>query len=239
MQNPKLILALIAIFAIAMSITAAGQEKTCTYGAGIPCIESFYEAMAPSCHKYMPAKDYETVRKHMPNMLFEAERIAEYTLDSTYASVSEDFETKREAFLLAIVDLNKAANGTDDAKLEEAFDKMHMAFAQMASVLSLTPEEVDEFHKLIAAVWHEYLPAKDYEAIKKAIPDLRKGSEKMKAAKLPEAKQDVSKDYLAAIEVVETSIDTVEEVIDSKSDEKISEAVSGLHDSFVGVMVLF
>ena len=239
MQNPKLILTLIAIFAIAMSITAAGEEKECTHGVTISCVESFHEAMALSCHKYMPAKDYETVRKHMPNMLFEAERIAEYKLDSTYASVSEDFETKREAFLLAIVDLNKAASGTDDERLTEAFDKMHMAFAQMASALALTPEEVDEFHELIATVWHKYLPAKDYDAIKKAIPDLRKGCEKMKAAKLHEAKQGLSKDYLAAIGVVETSISTIEEVIDSKSDEKISEAITGLHEGFIGVMTLF
>ncbi len=239
MQNPKLILTLIAIFAIVMSITAVGQEKSCTHGVGISCIESFHEAMAPSCHKYMPAKDYETVRKHMPNMLFEAERIAEYTLDSTYASVSEDFETKREAFLLAIVDLKKAADSTDDTKLAETFDKMHMAFASMASALAFMPEEVDEFHELIATVWHKYLPAKDYDAIKKAIPDLRKGCEKMKAAKLHEARQGVSKDYLAAIGVIETAIDTIEEVIDSKSDEKISEAITGLHDGFIGVAALF
>jgi hypothetical protein len=239
MQNPKLILTLIAIFAIVMSITASGQEKECTYGVTISCIESFHEAMAPSCHKYMPAKDYETVRKHIPNMLLEAERIAEYKLDSTYASVSEDFEMKREAFLLTILDLKRAAESTDDTLLAKAFDKMHMAFAQMASVLALTPEEVDEFHELVGTVWHEYLPAKDYEAIKKTIPDLRKGVEKMKAAKLPEAKQGLTKDYLAAIGAVEISLTAIEEVIDSKSDEKISEAVTALHNGFMDVMALF
>ena len=239
MQNPKFVLTLITVITAAMCFAAAGEEKECTHGVTISCIETFHEAMAPSCHKYMPAKDYEAVRKHVPNMLTEAERVAEFKLDSTYASVSEEFQTKRDTFLLAMMDLKKAAGGTDDAKLAESFDKMHMAFAQMASVLALMPEEVDEFHELIATVWHKYLPAKDHDAIKKAIPDLRKGCEKMKAAELHEARQSVSKDYIAAIGEIEAAITAVEKVIDSKSDEKISEAVAGLHDGFRGVTALF
>jgi len=239
MQNPKPVIATIAMIIALFFLTAAGQEKAPAQDPDISCIQTFRDAMVPSWQKYMPAKDYATVRKHIPNMLAEAERIAELKLDSTYAEVAEEFQTKREAFLLAILDLKKAADSTDDAGLEKALDKTHLAFSQMASVLALMPQEVKDFHEIIADIWHEYLPAKDYDAIKKSIPSLREGCAKMKAAKLHESKQAVSEQYLAAIGETETSITGVEKVIDSKSDEKISEAVSTLHESFRTIMGLF
>jgi hypothetical protein len=239
MQNLRVTITVAAMIIAVFSLAAIGEEKECTYGVDISCIEAFHTAMAPSCHKYMPAKDYATVRQHVPNMLAAAEHIAEFKLDSTYASVSDEFDKKRQAFLTAMVNLKKSADGTDDAKLAEVFDKMHMAFAEMASVLALAPDEVNEFHTIIAQVWHEYLPNKDYDAIKKVIPELKDGCTKMKAAKLHEAKQSVSKEYQAAIETVEKSIVMIEKAIESASDEKISEAVTALHDGYRGVRVLF
>jgi hypothetical protein len=239
MQSLRLLFTLTAIVAVVFNVGHADEEKECTHGVEVSCIQSFHEAMAPSCHKYMPAKDYGTVRQHVPNMLAEAERIAEFKLDSTYASVSDEFDEKREAFLLAVMGLKTAADGSDDAKLAEAFDKMHSAFAEMASVLALMPDEVEDFHAIIAEVWHDHLPNKDYDAIKKALPGLRMGCAKMKSAKLHEAKQGMSDQYQKAIEDIESAITQVEKVIDSKSEEQISEAVGALHDGFKGVIALF
>ncbi len=238
MQNTRLVVTVTAIFVAAFSLAVIAEEE-CTYGVELSCIENFQTAMAPSCDKYMPAKDYATVRQHVPNMVAAAEHIAQFTLDSTYASVSDEFDQKRQAFLTSVLNLKTASDGTDDAILAEAFDKMHMAFAEMASVLALVPSEVDEFHTIIAKVWHEYLPSKDYDAIKKAIPELKEGCTKMKAAKLDEAQQSVSKDYLAAIEKIEKSIAQVEKAILANKDEQITEAVTALHDGYRSVRMLF
>jgi hypothetical protein len=195
--------------------------------------------MAPSCHKYIPEKDYATVRQHIPNMLAEAERIAKFTPDSSYASVMADFDKKRESFMVAMLGLKTAADGEDDAKLKEAFDAMHMAFADMAGVLAMMPEEVEQFHSVLAKVWHEYLPAENYEAIKAAIPDLKKYCDAMKAAEIHPAKKAITEDYAASVEKIEKAIVAVEKVIDSKSSEEIADAVTLLHDGFVSTASLF
>lgn len=240
MQNLKLIVVLLALTVTLPFVCANPQETPeCTRGLDISCIQSFHEAIAPSCHKYMPKKDYATVRQHVPNMLAEAERIAEFKLDSTYASISDEFDEKRYAFLSAVLELKAAADTTDDDKLKKAFDKMHMAFAEMASVLALMPAEVEAFHEILAQVWHEYLPSKNYEAIRSAIPGMRESCAKMKAAKLHEAKQSVSKEYLAAVDKIEASIGEIEKALASNTDEKIAAAVTGLHDGFRELAGLF
>lgn len=233
------------LFAVAMlfAVFAAGSYGTegvdCTRGIDIACIQSFHDAIAPSCHKYMPDKDYATVRKHVPNMVAQASSIADLKLDSTYAPVAESFAKERRLFLSAVDKLMLAAEGTDDAELAEAFKIMHETFIQMTSSLFLAPVELDELHVLVAEVWHKFLPDKDYEAIKSALPAMRECCKKLAAAKLHESKQDISEEYLAAVGNIESSINGIEAVIDSESDEKIEASVVELHESFRGVMAMF
>jgi hypothetical protein len=187
----------------------------------------------------MPSKDYATVRKHVPNMVVQAEQIASYQLDSAFATVAEEFNSKRILFLEAVNGLKVAAEGTDDAKLQEAFDKMHSAFARLASTLSLAPAELDDFHATVASVFHDYLSNKNYDAIKQALPGLKDGCAKLMAAKLHPAKQQIQKDYIAAVKDLRASVDAIEQVIDTKSDEKITDAVEAMHGKFEAVAGLF
>ncbi|MBU1320083.1 MAG: hypothetical protein KKH67_12925 [candidate division Zixibacteria bacterium] len=234
---------LLFVAAILLFVFAAQSFGTegadCTRGIDIACIQTYHDVIAPSCHKYMPAKDYATVRQHVPNMVTQAATIADLKLDSTFAPVAEAFEKERRLFLAAVDQLMVAAEGTDDEVFAEAFDKMHEAFARMASSLVPSPVELDEFHAIVAQVWHELLPNKDYAGIKAALPALRGGCKKLASAKLNESQQEIKDEYLAAVGKVESSIDDIEKVIDSKSDEKIEESVVQLHESFRSVMALF
>jgi len=233
------------LFAAAMLLTVFAAQSygtegaDCTRGIDIPYIQTYHDAIAPSCHKYMPAKDYATVRQHVPNMVAQAATIADLKLDSTYAPVAEAFEKQRRLFLSTVDKLMVAADGADDEVFAEAFGKMHEAFVRMVSSLVLSPVELDEFHALVADVWHKYLPNKDYDGIKAALPALKEGCKKLASAKLSESKQNIKDQYLAAVGKVESSINGIENVIDSKSDEKIEESVVQLHESFRGVMELF
>ena len=226
------------LFLIASALVA--EEKTeCTHGVDISCIQTFHEAMAPSCHKHVPEKNFATVRKHVPNMLAQAKLIAAFQPDSTYADVMEEFDQKRKVFLTSIDELKVAADGDDDDALKKAFDRMHDAFARMSGSLSMTPQELEDFHTVLAKVWHEYLPQKDYAAIEKAIPELKESCARLMAVKLHASRQDVKKEYLEAVKGIRASINGIEEVIGSGSDEKIAIAVESLHESFHVVAGLF
>jgi hypothetical protein len=187
----------------------------------------------------MPAKDFATVRKHVPNMVAQAEQIATYKLDSVYATITEEFDAKRVLFLEAVNNLKIAADGTDDAKLQDAFQKMHEAFVRLTSTLVLSPAELDEFHSLLASLYHDYLPSKNYDAIKESLPALKDACGKLMAAKLNPAKQAIQKDYIAAVKDLRASVDAIEQVIDTKSDEKITDAVEAMHGKFEAVAGLF
>jgi hypothetical protein len=226
------------LFLIASALVA--EEKTeCTHDIDISCIQTFHEAMAPSCHKYVPENDFATVRKHVPNMLAQAKLIAAFQPDSTYTDVMEEFDQKRKVFLTSIDELKIAADGDDDAALKKAFDSMHEAFARMSGSLTMTPQELDDFHSVLAKVWHDYLPEKDYAAIEKAIPELKEGCARLMSAKLHTSRQNIKKEYLEAVKGIRASIDSIEKVIGSDSDEKISQAIESLHESFNEVAVLF
>jgi hypothetical protein len=239
MQIFKAIVSAVIIAALFVGASLATEDDECIRDIAIPCIQTFHDAIAPSCHKYMPAKDYETARKHVPNMVAQAASIADLRLDSTYADVADDFYEKRRVFLSAVDKLMAATEGEDDNAFAKAFDRMHDAFAAMVSSLVSAPEELDRFHALVAEVWHKMLPAKDYEGIKKTIPKLEEASRRLAAANLGESHKDIKDKYLAAVGELESSIGELAAAVDTKSDEAIQKAAADFHEKFEKVMMMF
>lgn len=238
MRRNVLVLCVIAI-AFLSPLCLADEHQDCASDINIPCIVDFHEAIEASCHKYMPAEDYATIRLHVPNIVKQASRIAALKLDSTYADVLEDFDFKRAEFLKQVTALETAADGTNDEKVRDCFNAMHTAFARMNASLVLVPSEIEEFHGIIAAVWHDYLPKKDYAAIGDAIPQMKQCCTKLMAVKLPKGKQSIQKEYISGVRQLQESVDGVAAVIEGGSENDISMAVSKLHDSYAHLRHMF
>jgi len=239
MQMFKRIIAAAVILALFIGAAFATEGEGCASDINIPSIQAFDEAIAPSCHKYMPAKDYTTVRKHVPNMVAQAEKIADLKLDSTYADVAENFYEKRQAFMKSMDNLVVAAEGEDNGAFVKAFDKMQASFEAMTASLVSAPTELEKLHGYVAEIWHKMLPEKDYEGIKKSIPALEAQSRKLADVDLGEAHKDIKEKYQAAVNDLQASIAKLDAAIDTKSDEAIQKAAGDFHQSFEKLMQMF
>jgi len=214
-----------------------GDQKSetdeCTHGLTTNCIDTFHAAMAPCCHDLIPQGKYDEARAAVPKMSAACKEIAQYNPGDTYGkSLLGNFETKRTAFLASMTELEAAASNPDNEAFKAAFDKMHGAFEQMNSVLSMRPEGIEEFHNVMAPIWHDYLPAQKYAEIKGAMPQLLKAAEQLTRVRLDEQMMDKQETFSNNAQKIFKCCQDLAKASDNNDAEKISESAQAVHESY-------
>lgn len=210
---------------------AEGEE--CTHGVKTNCIETFHTAMAPTCHELIPQGKIAEARAAVPEMAAAAKEIAEYAPGGIYGkSLSEAFNARRADFVSSMTELEKAAEVPDDEAFKAAFENMHMAFEQMNGVLYMRPDGIEEFHDIMAAIWHDYLPEKKYDEIKGAMPELMKAAEHLTKVKLDEQMIDKQEAFSNNALKIYKSCQELEKACEEGNNDKIAETTKILHENF-------
>ena len=208
-------------------------EEECTHGLKTNCIETFHSAMSTSCHEYIPAGEFDKVRADIPAMLTSAKEIAEYSPGCTYGkSINEKFSAKKAEFLKSVEKLEKVYKDGSDKEVKQAFDEMHMNFAQMNGTLIMRPDGVEEFHDILATVWHEYLPKKNFDRVKEAAPELATRAQYLTSVQLNEKLADSQSKFSQAAEYVHKCARELEEACAKDDPELIAKKAESLHESY-------
>ena len=66
----------------------------------------------------------------------------------------------------------------------DAAEVLHAKYEMLVRTIRPVLKEMDEFHKVLYVVYHKDLPAKNWEAIRAAAPDLKAKAEAVTQAKL-------------------------------------------------------
>jgi len=216
-----------------VSAESHGSGEECTYGVKDDCIQAFHEAMSPACHEYIPQGDMKKARADVAVMVKTAKDIAKYTPGCTYGkNLTKRFMEKREYFIKSMAELEKAAKSGNDKEFKKAFDKMHSAYAEMNGTLYLRPEAVGEFHTILASIWHEHLPAKDYGQIKATTPDLVQRAEKLTHIQLDDRLADNQEPFNKAASQVYKCAQELENACSKDDPKMIAAKVEELHNSY-------
>ena len=215
------------------------RDEDCTHGIQTNCIDAFHSAMAPPCHEYIPQGKYAEARAAVPAMIKASKEIAEYYPGCTYGkNINEQFKVKRDAFIKRVDELEKAC-GADDQAFKLAFDKMHSAFAEMNGVLYMRPDGVEEFHNILARIWHDFLPNKKYDEIKESLPELIKAAENLTSVKLDESMADKQEAFTQQAEKLLQYVNELKQVCETEDKEKIASTTETLHKSYEALTATF
>ncbi len=209
------------------------SKEDCTHGVQTNCIQAYHEAMAPACHEYIPQGVLKQARADVAVMVKTAGEIAEYNPGCTYGSkLTKQFIQKRDYFVKSVAELEKASENGSDEEFKKAFDKMHSAYAEMNGTLYLRPEGVEEFHNVLAVIWHEYLSAKNFDQIKASSPELVQKAEALTKVQLDERMADCHEHFQKAASAVYKCAQELAMACEKDDPEVISGKVEQLHNSY-------
>ena len=93
-----------------------------------------------------------------------------------------------------------------------------------------------ELHEVVAPLWHQAWPNKDYEKMKQLLPEARAGVAKVAEARLPQILHQRQADWDAALARLEKAQASYEAAAAAGSEQGLLDAVEAFHSAFEGLV---
>jgi hypothetical protein len=220
--------AIALVLIAAAAVPALAQETE----SAVPELTAFHEIIYPIWHTAYPDKDIAMLKSLVPQMNELAGKVFAAKLPGILRDKQAKWETGLAEFRKAVEAYNAAAKGTDDKAMLDAAEVLHARYEMLVRTLRPVLKEMDEFHKVLYVVFHTDLPAKDWEAVRAAAPDLKAKAEAVTKATLPARLQPKADAFAkAADELVKAA--TVLAGLGPKADgAAVEQAVLKLHSRY-------
>ncbi len=235
MIRSKLLLALFALLALNQLSFSQTQDTVWS----VPALDAFHEVIYPIWHTAYPAKDYEALKKYVDEINIKAKDIYSANLPGIQREKQLKWNEGIIQFQSAVEDYNKFAQANDDENLLKAAENLHSKYEMLVRVLRPVLKEMDEFHKTLYIVYHDYLPNKNYKKLSKVTDTLIKKAKAITVAKLParlESKKDAFN--LAAAELL-TSTQDLKKRAKTNNKVSIDAAVENMHSKYEKLQAVF
>jgi len=229
---------LIALF-VSLIFNLASYSQTQDTVWRVPELDEFHEVMYPIWHTAYPAKDYDALKKYVDEVNVKAKAVYSATLPGIQREKQLKWNEGVMQFQSAVEDYNKYAAADNNEGLLKAAENLHSKYEALVRIIRPVLKEMDDFHKTLYVVYHDYLPNKSYKKLGKVTDDLVKKAKAITTAKLParlESKGDTFR--LAALEL---EISTLELKISSMKNNKssIDTAVESMHTKYQNLEAIF
>jgi hypothetical protein len=229
---------LLAVFvALALNVLSFGQTQDTVWQ--VPQLEAFHEVIYPIWHTAYPAKDYEVLKKMVDEVNAKAKDIYYATLPGIQREKQLKWNEGIMQFQSAVDDYNKYAATDDGEGLLKAAENLHSKYEMLVRIIRPVLKEMDEFHKTLYVVYHDYLPNKNYKKLGKVTDTLIKKANAITKAKLS-ARLETKKDAftLAAAELLISTQDLKKRVA-AKNKISIDAAVENMHSKYQNLERIF
>ena len=232
--NVRLTICLIALAAVA-AVPAFAQETE----SAVPELSAFHEVIYPIWHTAYPDKDIVLLKSLVPQV----DELAAKVFAAKLPGILRDKQAKWDAglaeFRKSVEAYDAAAKGSDDKALLEAAEVLHAKYEALVRTIRPVLKEMDEFHKVLYVVFHTDLPAKNWEAVRAAAPELKTKAEAIVPAKLSTRLQPKSEPFAkAADELVKAA--TVLAGLGPEADgAAVEQAVLKLHSRYQELEKIF
>ena len=235
MIRSKLLLALTV--SLVFNLASFGQTQDTVWR--VPELDEFHEVMYPIWHTAYPAKDYDALKKMVDEVNVKAKAVYSAKLPGIQREKQLKWNEGIIQFQASVEDYNKNAATGNNAGLLKAAENLHSKYEALVRIIRPILKEMDDFHKTLYVVYHDYLPKKKYNKLSKVTDDLIKKAKAITKAKLParlEAKDEVF--HLAALEL---EISTLELKINVMKNNKtsIDAAVEKMHTMYQNLEAIF
>lgn len=207
--------------------------------SSVPELDAFHEVIMPMWHTAYPNKDYAALRKLSKNVQGGVATIANAKLpgilrdkEAVWTSGVAELKAASDAYV-------RAAAGRDDAALLSAAETLHTKYEGLVRVVRPVLKEMDDFHKVLYAVNHKYLPEKQWDAICGVSADLVAKAEAIARATLPTRLQAKADAFKNASEGLVADARQLVGLCAVRDQTAIEKAVGALHLRYQGLEKVF
>ncbi|MHC9538674.1 MAG: hypothetical protein AB9903_04075 [Vulcanimicrobiota bacterium] len=213
--------------------------------ANVPALMKFHEVIYTIWHDYYPNKNFEGLKKALPDV----EKLAKGVYDASLPGILRD---KSKAWNEAVAALKERVKEYRDAvtlydkeKMLTAAENLHSQFERMVRIIKPVIKELNDFHVVLYNIYHKYLPDMKMKELQEAVPQLAQKKEALMKATLPKPRNpsprydERVKAFEKARAELSDSVDLLVKVMETNDKEKIKEAIEAMHTKYVNTEKVF
>ena len=217
------------------SLSIFAQEERKASKPEIPELREMHHFIHPMWHDAYPAKDTEQLKELYPKLQGQYEKLKN-------ASFPEQWEDKKLHWNEGVTQMGQTlknyqqAMDTNDAEaLLLAARTLHDDFEGWRMLINPPIPELDDFHKTLYYVYHDYLPEKNWEMLKSSIPEFEKKVQALQEAKLPKWMENNKQKFTSSLHQLQEAVDELASLKDSDDEQALTTAVENIHTAYVNL----
>jgi len=228
-----------------ISVPASAESMDSETAASVPALTKFHEIIYPIWHDYYPNKNYDGLKKALP----EVEKLAQGVYDAKLPGILRDKSKTWNDAVAALKDrvreYRDAVNTGDKVKMLTAAEDLHSQFERMVRIIKPVIKELNDFHVVLYNIYHKYLPDMNMKELQEAVPLLAQKKDALMKASLPQPRKP-SATYDAKVKAFDKaraelsdSVDELVKVMATGDKEKIKESIETMHTKYVNTEKVF
>lgn len=239
MRSKLNLLVSIGLF-FSLPIFSQVDQHSSEINSSVPELFDFHEVIYPIWHTAYPEKNYKMLQEMVPQVNDGAGKIYSAVLPGILRDKQEEWDKGVTKLRSSVDNYNKAMQGTDEMAMLSAAEELHSDFEMLVRIIKPVTKEVDEFHKVLYMIYHDYWPNKKMEEFGKAVDDLEIRAGELTNCALPKWAADKTEPFGEQSQKLYESTKTLKELKDSKANEsELETAVENVHSNYVSLEKLF
>lgn len=237
-MNKRIYFSVALILALGLLPLRAQEQRDETL-AGVPELEAFHEVIYPIWHTAYPEKDIAMLKSLVPQVNELAGKVFAAKLPGILREKQAKYDAGLAEFRKSVEAYNAAAKGSDDKAMLDAAEVLHAKYEMLVRILRPVLKEMDDFHKVLYVVFHTDLPAKDWAAVRAAVPDLKAKAEAVTKATLPTRLQAKSEAFAKASAELAKAAAVLAGLGPQADGAAVEQAVNKLHGRYQDLEKIF
>ncbi|NWF89661.1 MAG: hypothetical protein HXY50_09390 [Ignavibacteriaceae bacterium] len=205
----------------------------------VPELDAFHDIIYPIWHTAYPAKDYDALKKMVDEINTKAKNLYSASLPGIQRDKQLKWNEGIINFQQAVEDYNKFAVANENENLLKAAENLHSKYEILVRIVRPVLKEMDEFHKTLYVVYHDYLPNKNYKKLSKVTDLLIKKAKAITKAKLSSRLEPKKEAFNKAAAELLTSTQDLKKRVKANNKISINAAVENMHTKYQNLEGIF
>ena len=228
-------LSILTLIVVSSFFLMSFQEEDHAKNPQVPQLKEMHHVIHPMWHDAYPNKDVDQLKELYP----ELEKYYQNLKDAEFPEEWPDREMHWNEGIAnmgnTLKEYKEAMENENSEELLTSARRLHDDFENLVMIINPPIPELDEFHKVLFHVYHDYLPAEDWQKVRESVPMFQEKVKQLGEAKLPGWMAEKDQDFRNACQNLENAIDQLA-ALDSESDDMQWEnAIEEIHTAYVAV----
>ncbi len=225
---------LLAIILMPVFLLAQAEEKH-VENPDVPQLKEMHHYIYQMWHKGYPEKDIALLKTLYPDLQEQYQNLENVEFPEKWQDRQMHWNEGLSQMKNSLDSYQMAMESGDEEALLDATRKLHDDFERLVRIVNPPIPEIDDFHKTLYHVYHDYLPEKKWDKLRESIDEFSTKMAAIEKVSLPKWMSENEAKFDEARKNLSEAVDRLVKLKDSEDTGKLETAVEELHSAYVNL----